>query len=107
MPGFSGSARHGRRATEYGQDGAGVRALGVEGLVTLLLPFVVDHDDVRARRLDHCHEVATQHDSELVLAWQPERLRVNTGPCGKSPALLLQTSVHTGTDKQRIQAYTG
>jgi hypothetical protein len=66
--------RCGRRLTRHGQDGAGVRALGVEVLVTLLVPLVVDHDDVPARLRDQGDEVATQHESELVLARQPERL---------------------------------
>jgi len=42
--------------------------------VTLLAPLVIDHDDMSARCCSQCDEVATQHDSELVLARQPERL---------------------------------
>ena len=58
----------------HGQDGAGVRALGVEVLVTLFVPLAIHHHGVPARCRSQCHEVGTQHDSELVLARQPERL---------------------------------
>ncbi len=40
----------------------------------LLVPIAIHHDDVPARSRSQCHEVAPHHDSELVLARQPERL---------------------------------